>query len=118
MKYLYTLGRSGGQPSPFSYQRTRNGVEIKGQEEEYSFSHAEWEKIVNAVYGIGVCSITGSQSTSSLRDHIREALSGRQINDSEVACIVRILENEGTIELYHGAAGQGVSFAMMLRAAD
>ncbi len=117
MKYLYTFGRAGGQPSPFSYERKAGGVIIQQQDGTVrKISHKEWKKIVTKIDGIGVCTITGAEPTNkSLSDAIREALPDVTLNGSELACIVKILEHEGTLELYHGAAGQGVGIAIHFR---
>lgn len=46
MKYLYTFGRAGGQPSPFSYERKAGGVIIQQQDGTVrKISHKEWKKL-------------------------------------------------------------------------
>lgn len=110
MKHLHTFGRAGSQPSSFSYERKEDGVHILQGEEGTHFSHKEWKKIVSSVEGLGVSSITGAAPTNkSISESIRTALPDRQLNDSSLACIAKILENEGTIELYHGTAGPGIA---------
>ncbi len=109
MKHLHTFGRAGSQPSSFSYERKKGGVDISQGGEITHFSHSEWEQIVASVDGLGVSTITGGAPTrKSISETIKNTLPNRQLNDSSLACIAKILENEGTIELYHGAAGQGV----------
>ena len=110
MKHLHTFGRAGSQPSSFAYERKQNGVYIFQGEEKTHFSNSEWEQIVKSVDGLGVSTITGGAPTGkSISETVKKALPNQQWNDSLLACIAKILENEGTIELYHGTAGQGVA---------
>lgn len=132
MKVMQTLGRHANtQEGIFQYRRTGVGVRIDtriGRAEvggEFVLTHDEWTAILKAIRSSStkVFRITRSNSgkppKQSLYDLISQAVptpsKGWNWTDSVRACVVAILEHEGSIDLYHGTLGGGHTSLICLK---
>jgi len=85
---------------------------------QITLSNAEWNAILtaiqnaqNATFRITNTGAAGDQPTQSLNPLFSSTVTptGWTWNDSWVAYVAAILEHEGSLDLYHGALGQGQS---------
>jgi hypothetical protein len=126
MKVLEGLGRSGNSPVVFQYRRFSGGVEIdmgigltqnKGS---YTITAAHWQSILDALRNstsklFQLTPGTQGPANSSLSEILDQVFGAGVLDDSFKACIFSILENEGSVELYHGVAGPGQGVQINVR---
>lgn len=122
MKVMQTLGRHGGvHEGIFKYKRTSAGVEIdttigqSNQKGTWLLSHSEWTMILTTIGAVASTTLrispsqSGNPPNAALYDLIGQAIpqpaAGWTWHDSIKACVVAILEHEGSIDLYHGTLG-------------
>lgn len=132
MKVLQSLGKAKGQTeATFRYRRSSTGVTIDASInanynqplKQITLSNVEWNAILAAIenaanetFRITNTGAPGDQPTQSLNQLFAAAVTptGWTWNDSWVAYVAAILEHEGSLDLYHGALGQGQSAVIAL----
>lgn len=132
MKVLQSLGRASGQvEATFRYRRSSQGVTIDASinrnynqtPAQIQFTNAEWNAILTAIenapnetFRITDTGGPGQQPTQRLSQIFAGAVTpnGWAWNDSWVAYVAAILEHEGSLDLFHGAIGQGQSAVIAL----
>lgn len=132
MKVLQSLGKARGQTeATFRYRRSSDGVTIDASinanynqtPKQIALSNVEWNTILKAIetaqfetFRITNTGTAGDQPTQSLNLLFSSAVTpkGWTWNDSWVAYVAAILEHEGSLDLYHGALGQGQSAVIAL----
>lgn len=104
----------------FGYKRKCNSILISAKNNSITLTNNDWDAILTAINGVGICSITGSQQVSQNFEAIIYAALPHAgcvpLNSSHIAYIVSILEHEGSIEPYHGTVRRGVAVAFHYRA--
>lgn len=132
MKIMQTLGRHANkQEGIFQYRRSAKGVLIyttiglAASAGKFVLTHEEWAIILKRIKRnrTKVFRITRSISPKPPKSALYELIStavpkpsaGWSWSDPVRACVVAILEHEGSIDLYHGTLGSGHTSLICLR---
>lgn len=115
MKVLQTLGsHAGTQPGIFQYWRDPKNVNIDmtvGRVEggkHFTISNSLWTQLL-----VDLGNDNAVQTLSGWNEIVRDSLGN--VDTSEAACIVAVLEHEGSIDHYGGIAGRGISVDINLK---
>ncbi|WP_421171568.1 hypothetical protein [Aeromonas dhakensis] len=115
MKVLQTLGsHAGNQPGIFQYWRDPEKVNIDmtvGRVEgggHFTISNRHWAELLE-----DLCNDGAVQTLTGWNEIVRDSLGNVSI--SEAACIVAVLEHEGSIDHYGGIAGRGIAVDINLK---
>lgn len=118
VKVIQTLGKKGGkQLGFFQYKRTSKGVLIDlsiglatASGKQYLFTPGEWQQILDGVAAGNRQTFGLSKGIPAAQPSLHKQLAawlpapthGHGWNVPIKAAIVAVLENEGTLSLYHG----------------
>lgn len=119
MKVLQTLGHSGGSATPtaFFYRRTHVGIEVSNinEEERFTITHNNWKNLLSGLMKSEkkVFKLSGkSPEDETLYAEVIKILSPiiAGLTPSDIACVIAILEHEGSIDHYGGGSVGAMHF--------